>query len=506
MLPTSLPGGSPAGITAARPTSPRRREPASRGMRAASSGVRPSSSSSGTSAQPSGTNTTYFIARESYGRSASPSLPPVRRLRASIAVRRCAALAARRVQRQRRSVERGNLRPRRPRARTDRPRRRSPRPPSSTTDRPTRARGCAVAARAGRDRIREPGRDRVAEGSTGRPDACTSPSRADASAGSSNGQRVGDPALDLRDDSQHGQRARACSGSCSRPTASSLYVDYTDPATATPTSTSTRCTATSPTRHRAGACSSSTSRTPNHNGGEVSSGPTACSTSGSATAAAPAIRTTTGRTSTRSLGKILRIDPTRDRQRAVHACPADNPFVGRAGAYARDLDVRPAQPVALLVRPRRRATCGSATSARTSTKRSTTRRQGQAGINWGWSQREGTARVQGRAGRPGARDPIVETSHDDGWSAIVGGYVYRGHAIPGLHGVYLFGDNCRTRTSTGVVQRGGRVDRSSATSASPSTRSRHSARTRSGELYARRTRRHGLPVSPRELDLRAPNA
>src|SRR3954468_21076480 len=67
MLPTSLPGGSPGGMTSARPTSARAASCARRGMRAASRGVRPSSSARGTSAQPSGTNTTYLTATDSTG-------------------------------------------------------------------------------------------------------------------------------------------------------------------------------------------------------------------------------------------------------------------------------------------------------------------------------------------------------------------------------------------------------------------------------------------------------
>jgi hypothetical protein len=58
MFPTSLPGGSPAGIVAARPTSPAAASRARLGMFAASSGVRPPSSSSGSSAAPSGIQTT----------------------------------------------------------------------------------------------------------------------------------------------------------------------------------------------------------------------------------------------------------------------------------------------------------------------------------------------------------------------------------------------------------------------------------------------------------------
>src|ERR1035437_3124288 len=60
MFPTSLPGGNPAGMTAARPTSPRAASRARFGIAAALNGVSPSSSSSGSSAHPSGTSTTYF--------------------------------------------------------------------------------------------------------------------------------------------------------------------------------------------------------------------------------------------------------------------------------------------------------------------------------------------------------------------------------------------------------------------------------------------------------------
>ena len=38
--------------------------------------------------------------------------------------------------------------------------------------------------------------------------------------------------------------------------------------------------------------------------------------------------------------------------------------------------------------------------------------------------------------------PILEQTHSDGWCAIIGGYRYRGTAIPGLSGIYLYSDNC----------------------------------------------------------------
>lgn len=63
------------------------------------------------------------------------------------------------------------------------------------------------------------------------------------------------------------------------------------------------------------------------------------------------------------------------------------------------------------------------------------------GDNLGWDEMEGTHPYDGGTNPPGAILPIHEYSHDSGCS-VVGGYVYRGEAIPGLAGVYLFSDYC----------------------------------------------------------------
>lgn len=69
------------------------------------------------------------------------------------------------------------------------------------------------------------------------------------------------------------------------------------------------------------------------------------------------------------------------------------------------------------------------------------------GANLGWSTCEGTHDYNGScAGLTGDVAPIAEYSHSDatfgagGSGSITGGYVYRGSAIPGLRGAYLFGD------------------------------------------------------------------
>ena len=42
-------------------------------------------------------------------------------------------------------------------------------------------------------------------------------------------------------------------------------------------------------------------------------------------------------------------------------------------------------------------------------------------------------------------EPIHEFAHDEFRCAIIGGYVYRGSAIPDLQGAYLFSDYCTSR-------------------------------------------------------------
>jgi glucose/arabinose dehydrogenase len=68
--------------------------------------------------------------------------------------------------------------------------------------------------------------------------------------------------------------------------------------------------------------------------------------------------------------------------------------------------------------------------------------EGTKGTNWGWNLREGAHSYNGGTAPAGAVDPIFEESHQDGWCAIIGGFVYRGSAIPALRGAYLFSDSC----------------------------------------------------------------
>ena len=77
----------------------------------------------------------------------------------------------------------------------------------------------------------------------------------------------------------------------------------------------------------------------------------------------------------------------------------------------------------------------------------------QAGGDYGWPIREGNLcfneedwvhplETCAAANPEGASliDPVIALSHADGYSAVIGGYVYRGAAIRELQGWYVFGD------------------------------------------------------------------
>ena len=93
----------------------------------------------------------------------------------------------------------------------------------------------------------------------------------------------------------------------------------------------------------------------------------------------------------------------------------------------------------------RRATCSSATSARTSGKRSTSAGQQRRGKlrlahDGGLALLQSRQRLQRRP----LTLPILEYDHTQGCS-VTGGFRYRGAEIPALYGTYLYGDLCTGR-------------------------------------------------------------
>ena len=154
------------------------------------------------------------------------------------------------------------------------------------------------------------------------------------------------------------------------------------------------------------------------------------------------------------LGKMLRIDPRPEGDRP-YGIPGDNPFVERAGA-------RPETWAYGLRNPWRysfdRQTgdlwigdVGQNEWEEVDFQPASS----SGGENYGWNRFEGSHPYQGPD--PGnAVPPIFEYSHETGGCVVTGGYVYRGKAIAGLQGAYVFADFCLGRISA-LVQRDGRV-------------------------------------------------
>jgi len=141
------------------------------------------------------------------------------------------------------------------------------------------------------------------------------------------------------------------------------------------------------------------------------------------------------------LASILRIDVVSG---SPYTIPDDNPFVATPGA-------RPEIWSYGLRNPWRfsfdRATgdlyIGDVGESRFEEVNYTSSAEGAGrGVNYGWSEMEGLHCFhQSQCDQAGLTLPTVEYSHPDGCS-VVGGYVYRGAAIPGLQGTYFYSDFC----------------------------------------------------------------
>jgi glucose/arabinose dehydrogenase len=139
------------------------------------------------------------------------------------------------------------------------------------------------------------------------------------------------------------------------------------------------------------------------------------------------------------LGKILRIDVSGTEGGRAYRIPADNPFVGQSGArgevwaygfrnpwrfsfdldtdelWAGDVGQNAREEVDLVAK----------------------------GGNYGWAIMEGAQCLSGsNCDRTGLIPPVIDYATANGNCAVTGGFVYRGSAIPGLVGAYVYADYC----------------------------------------------------------------
>jgi glucose/arabinose dehydrogenase len=184
----------------------------------------------------------------------------------------------------------------------------------------------------------------------------------------------------------------------------------------------------------------------NHNGGMLAFGPDqklwiGIGDGGSAIPQSPLDPPNHAQRGDTMLGKMLRIDVDNPQQPLPYGIPTDNPFVG------------PGDPLdeiwSLGLRNPWRFSFDRATGDLWIADVGGLREEvdfepvGTAGgRNYGWSCMQGTVCVQNvdcACNSPALTLPIFEYTYP--WNrSIIGGYVYRGAAIPDLQGTYFFGD------------------------------------------------------------------
>ncbi len=190
----------------------------------------------------------------------------------------------------------------------------------------------------------------------------------------------------------------------------------------------------------------------NHNGGNIAFGPDGFlyigigDGGGRNDAHGGATGIGNGQLLTTLLGKMLRIDVANSTMANTYAIPPTNPFVGncalqcqrqRRGQLSRDLRLWFPQPLALELRPRDATSCGSTTSGRARSRKWTRSRSVETTA--GAASRAPIPSTRTCGNNPNPIAPIAQYGRGAGLSTT-GGYVYRGSAIPGLVGRYVFGD------------------------------------------------------------------
>jgi len=159
--------------------------------------------------------------------------------------------------------------------------------------------------------------------------------------------------------------------------------------------------------------------------------------------------------STSLLGKMLRIDVDGG---VPYAIPPGNPFVGRPGWRGEIYHVGLRNPYRWSV-DRQTGDFWIGDVGEDRWEEVDAAPASAAGLNFGWPYREGNACWRPTTSCPsaGLTPPAYAYSHADGCS-VIGGVLYRGNAIPGRKGTYLFGDFCRntfrslTRSSGGAAR------------------------------------------------------
>lgn len=138
------------------------------------------------------------------------------------------------------------------------------------------------------------------------------------------------------------------------------------------------------------------------------------------------------------LAKVLRIDLDKPDAGKAYSVPQDNPFVGRKDARPETWCYGLRNPWRLTVDE----VSGDVWVGNNGQDLWETAYRIEKGANYGWSVIEGSHPfyLNRKAGPDPFTRPTIEHHHSE-FRSLTGGIVYHGKALPGLKGVYLYGDH-----------------------------------------------------------------
>ena len=178
---------------------------------------------------------------------------------------------------------------------------------------------------------------------------------------------------------------------------------------------------------------------PNHNGGQLAFGPDGYLYIGLGDGGSAGDPQGNGQDTSTLLGSILRIDVSQATSEQPYAIPPGNPFADGGG--------RPEIWAYGLRNPWRFSfdrDTGNLWAGDVGQNQWEEIDTIERGGNYGWNILEGNHCFAPRDGceREGTIPPVWEYSLDGEPCSVIGGYVYRGAAIPWLTGAYVYGDFC----------------------------------------------------------------
>jgi glucose/arabinose dehydrogenase len=199
---------------------------------------------------------------------------------------------------------------------------------------------------------------------------------------------------------------------------------------------------------------------PNHNGGNIVFGPDGYLYLGLGDGGSAGDPNHAGQDLDNLLGKILRIDPSGDEPYAV---PTDNPYIDEGKPEIWIYGVRNPWRFSF---DRDTGDLWIGDVGQDDIEEIDHLPAGEGvdagrGANLGWSEMEGNSPYDGGTEPSDHTPPVFQYANDGPHCSVTGGYVYRGKAIPGLVGGYVYGDYCfgelrylRLAPDGGVVDEG----------------------------------------------------